>query len=170
MSFPSNTVHSKGKGFVKSLSDCLWILDGHHATLRKQSCPIPEVFNQFSGFNMPELPKHRKRETTNINLPILKASAISLFQHFQDSFWKNPAWSEFKQHVETLAKSTVKYTEYLTSQNKTMKEVHSHSTPVRQFSDALSVKYVPSCGGMQSRNFDELSGVWSRKITMSTFF
>ena len=30
MSFP---VHSTGKGFVKSLSDCLLILDGHHATL-----------------------------------------------------------------------------------------------------------------------------------------
>jgi len=63
---------------------------------------------------MPEL---SKRRNTNINSPVLKTSAMSLFQHLQASLWNNPAWLEFKQNVETLAKSVVKYTEYLTSQN-----------------------------------------------------
>ena len=164
MLFPSNMVNSTGKAFVKSLFDCLWVLDGHHDTLQKQSCHIPEVFGQFSGFNMPpELSKHRKREATNINSSVLKASAMSLFQHLQASFWNNPAWLEFKQHVETLANSIVKYTEYRMSQNKAMKEVHLRSTPARQLSDTLSVKYIPSGGEIHCHNCDELSVVLEQK-------
>jgi len=111
---------------------------------------------------MPELSKHRKRQNTNINLSILKASAMSLFQHLQTSFWKNPPWQEFQQQVETLARNVLKYTEYFASQNKTMKEIHARPTPVRQLSDALSIKYIPPCDGMVLHKFD-LSKVLQQK-------
>ena len=50
MLFPSNMVHSTGKAFVKSLSDCLWVVDGHHDTLQKQSCPIPGEDGHYKTF------------------------------------------------------------------------------------------------------------------------
>ena len=70
---------SSGQNLVKMLTDCLWHTDGHHDTLKKQSCPVPPIFGPFTGYNMPERSKHRKRTTSNLSLDILKAVPRSFF-------------------------------------------------------------------------------------------
>ena len=57
---------------------------------------------------------------------------MSLFQYLKASFWKNPSWQEFQKQVEADATDILKYSEYLASQNKLMKEIHSCSIPVQQ--------------------------------------
>ena len=88
---------------------------------------------------------------------------MSLFQCLQASFWKNPSWQEFRQQVEAVATSVLKYSEYLASQNKIMKEIHARSIPVRQLSDAMSIKYIPSCEGNILSKFDYLSTALQQK-------
>ena len=100
--FLASEVQSSGKNFVKTIVDCLWYLDGHHETSKKQSCPIPELFLRFSGYNTPELSKHRKRQCTNMSSAILKTLASSLFQNLQASFWKNPSWEMVHQQVISI--------------------------------------------------------------------
>lgn len=49
-----------GQNLLKILTDLLWLIDGHHKSLKDQSCPIPVVFSSFTGYNVPERSKHRK--------------------------------------------------------------------------------------------------------------
>ena len=43
-----------GRNFISNLPDALWYIDGHHSTLEAQSYSIPEPFNRFEGYNVPE--------------------------------------------------------------------------------------------------------------------
>ena len=47
--FSSNEVASSGQNLVKLLTDSLWYIDGHHESMKKQSCPIPEAFRGLFG-------------------------------------------------------------------------------------------------------------------------
>ena len=47
LQFSLSEVASSGQNLVKLLTDTLWYLDGHHDTMKKHSCPIPEVFFHF---------------------------------------------------------------------------------------------------------------------------
>ena len=89
VTFPANSVNSCGKNFTKVMVDCLWYVDGHHETLRKQSCPIPQLFQQFVGYNIPEVSKHRKRQVSNMSSTVLSTLASSLYQNLQGSFWSH---------------------------------------------------------------------------------
>ena len=46
--------------------ECLWYVDGHHEKLKKQPAPIPDYYARFTGYNLPHLSKHRKRQGTNL--------------------------------------------------------------------------------------------------------
>lgn len=59
MQFPAVEVDSTGKNLVKTIMECLWYVDGHHEKLKKPSAPIPNYFGRFTGYNLPELSKHR---------------------------------------------------------------------------------------------------------------
>ena len=39
--------------------------------INKQSCPVPDCFAKFVGYNKPELSKHRKRQNTNTVCPVI---------------------------------------------------------------------------------------------------
>ena len=41
------------------------------------SCPIPEYFAEFEGFNSPEMSKHRKYTASNMSLPPLRHCLLS---------------------------------------------------------------------------------------------
>lgn len=56
-----------GKAFITDMCNVLWYLDGHHAVLSSRSCSIPSFFSRFTGFNKPELSKHRKRSISNLS-------------------------------------------------------------------------------------------------------
>ena len=135
-----------GKNFVKTLVECLWYLDGHHETLKKQSSSVPEYFSRFVGYNLPEVSKHRKRQASNLSSVVLKSLASTLFQNLEASFWSDLSFRHLQKHTRTLAQSLANYSEYLSSQNKTMKHHHALPLPVRQLSDALSIKYLKPCG------------------------
>ena len=62
---------SHGNNFVFGLRDTLWYIDGHHSTLEERSCPIPEPFSKFVGYNIPERSKHRKRQRSNLSYDTL---------------------------------------------------------------------------------------------------
>ena len=44
VAFSGDVVESSGRAFLRALVDSLWCLDGHHDVLKKQGCPIPELF------------------------------------------------------------------------------------------------------------------------------
>ncbi len=76
-----------GINYVKTLQECLWYIDGRHDVFTKDSNPIPEVFSQFVGFNLPEKSKQRKRQVGNIQHSVLLSDHHSLFSFLQASFW-----------------------------------------------------------------------------------
>ena len=161
--FPGVEVNSSGKNFVKTMVECLWYVDGHHEKFKKQSAPIPDYFARFTGYNLPELSKHRKRESTNLSSSVLKSLASSLFQNLQASFWSNVSFRRLHQHTRVLAQSLASYSEYLSSQNKTMKTLHALPLPVRQLSIALSIKFVQPCTGVPLGRFGTLIGTTDKR-------
>ena len=130
MHFTTADVDSLGKIFVKTIVECLWYVDGHHEKLKRQSAPIPDYFGRFTGYNLPELSKHRKRQHTNLSSSILKSLSSSLFQNLQASFWNNVSFRQLQKHTQLLAQSMANYSDYLSSQNKTMKNLHAQPVPV----------------------------------------
>ena len=140
--FPAGDVNSSSKNFVKTAVDCLWYLDGHHEKLKKQSCPVPRLFERFSGYNTPELSKHRKRQSSNLSSSVLNSLSSSLFSNLQASFWSDSLFRRLHEQTRFLAQSMAGYADYLSSQNKAMKTIHTRSVPVRQLTDALSIQYV----------------------------
>ena len=119
-------------------------MDGHHEKLKKQSAPIPDYFARFTRYNLPQLSKHRKRQSTNLSSSMLK-SLSSLFQNLQASFWSNTSFKCLHQHTEILAQTLASYSDYLSSQHKVMKTLHAQQVPARQLSDALSIRYIYAC-------------------------
>ena len=61
VAFSSTEVDHVGVNLVRTLQECLWYIDGRHANFEHHSSPIPDVFSRFTGFNVPEKSKHRKR-------------------------------------------------------------------------------------------------------------
>ena len=156
--FPASEGNSSGRNFIKTAVDCLWYVDGHHDTLQKQSCPIPQLFQCFVGYNTPELSKHRKRQGTNMSSAMLSTLASSLFQNLQGSFWSHVSLQRLYQQTRSLAQSLAGYADYLSSQNKIMKDLHARSNPVRQLSDSMSVKYIEPCRGVPIGRLEPLFG------------
>ena len=158
MSFIASEVNSSGRNFTKTAVDCLWYIDGHHDTLQKQSsCPIPQLFH-FVGYNTPELSKHRKRQVSNMSSAMPSTLTSSLFQNLQGSFWSHASLQRLCQQTRSLAQSLAGYAEYLSSQNKIMKDLHFQSNPVRQLSDSMSVKYIEPCHGVPISRLEPLFG------------
>ena len=75
-SFPGIEVNLSGKNFVKTVVECLGYVDGHHEKFKKQSAPIPDYFARFTGYNLPQLSKHRKRQSTNFSSSMLGLGGI----------------------------------------------------------------------------------------------
>ena len=40
---------------VKTLTDVLWYVDGHHSKFSDRSCNLPSLFESFAGYNKPEM-------------------------------------------------------------------------------------------------------------------
>ena len=129
---------SSGHNLVKVFTDLLWHIDGHHTTLRDQSCAIPLVFANFSGYNLPEHSKYGKRKMANLSSDSLKALSHSLFSVLQGNNWKWDPWQEFCKEVESLTGSIAQYVDYLDRQNKKMTLKHITDT----ITDTITVTYV----------------------------
>ena len=126
----------------------LWEIDGQHEVFKGRNFPIPACFGSFTGYNQPELSKHRKRERQNMLSTSLRLCANSLFGCLQGVYWERSGWKELKSDVELLASSLSHYSDYLTKQCGTMKRVHSSLHPVRQISDNISLCFLPVCASV----------------------
>ena len=166
--FPAAEVDSSGKNFVKKVVECLRYVDGHHDKLKKQSAPVSDYFARFTGYNIPQLSKHRKRQN-NLSSSVLKSLAASLFRNLQ-SFWSSASFRYLQQHTNILAQSLANYSDYLSSQNRTMKTLHVQPVLVRQLSDALSIKYVQPYTGVPIGRFSTLTDTSDKKEDFEHLF
>ena len=78
-------INTIGVNFLRSVCDVMWYIDGHHHVFTNRGCPIPDVFDQFQGFNTPHLSKHRKRTTSNMTCNELEAYSSKLYGVLQSS-------------------------------------------------------------------------------------
>lgn len=149
----SYTASTHGTHFVRTLTNVLWYIDGHHDVLQKQSLTIPKVFQNFTGYNMPEQSKHRKHRMQNLEQPKLASLSSELYELLLAPYWDQMGWNVFKPEVEQVADSLRSYSDLLRKQQLRMKVAHASPTPVRTLSDRLSVKFLK-----KSRTNDPLYG------------
>ena len=105
LKWSGNDASSAGEALVRSLTNCLWYIDGQHEVLSRRSDDIPECFQWYSGYNRPELSKHRKRTLEKMSSVSLRTYSDTLFSCLQGVYWEDKKWSNFKPSVENLARS-----------------------------------------------------------------
>ena len=59
--FQPTDVETKGKCLLSTLADALWVTDAHWETRAGRSHAIPPQFARFSGYNVPETSKHKRK-------------------------------------------------------------------------------------------------------------
>lgn len=148
--WPEKEVSDVGEVFVQSLVDLLWYIDNHHSTLNERSHKVPPIFDRFSGYNMPQAHKHRKRSADNLSSILLTDYSNKLFKCLQSCYWERSIWRNFKTDVEMLAKSAHDYASYLRDQNKRMKAVHCSMSPIRSMADNISFQVLPVSNSVPS--------------------
>ena len=152
VAFQGGEVKSSGHAFLRAIVDCLRYLDGHHDALKKQSCPLSELFSRFNGYNTPEVSKHQKRSISNLSSSTLEMLLSTLFHNLQKSFWSCEQSKPLYKNTEQLARSIASYADYISSQRKKMNTLHSLLLPVRRISDSMSVTFVKTSTGVLSCN------------------
>lgn len=127
----------------------LWYIDGHHAAFANLSLPIPEIFKRFSGYNTPELSKHRKRKVGNMSMSydVLISHVSYLKECLLTSWMQQQRWSALRQLIDELATSLDDYTTYLRQQSRIVKQ-KQHSLSV---SDSGTVKVLPINASISGR-------------------
>ena len=140
----ADEISSSGESFMKVIVDTFWLIDGQHDVFKSRDYPIPSSFHSFTGYNQPQLSKHRKRERENMSCTSLRLCADTLFGCLQGVYWERSGWKEFTSDIVLLlATSLSKYADYLVKQSDAVKRVHSSLHPVRQISENLSFGYLP---------------------------
>ena len=132
------SVQSQGGRFVNTLTDVLWYLDGHHASLKARSCQLPAEFEMFVGFNVPEKSKHRKREHTNLERGMLNLYSEQLAEITLQPWMSSAKWKPVKEAVVTMSDCLGKYSNYFAHQSDVTKANQSLSHPVREGTDSES--------------------------------
>ena len=138
-----------GKNFVKTIIECLWYVDGHHEKLKKQYAPIPDYHARFTGYNLPELSKYRKRQGTNLSSSVLKSlsskSASVLLEPCIVPVPFPPYWDTCPKPGELLQLS------FLTKQGY---EDPLCTTSASETAVKCAIKYVHPCTGVVLGRFD----------------
>ena len=123
-----------GEGFVKALVDTLWYMDGHHHVLKNRSHEVPESLQHFTGYNVPESSKHRKRKVQNLSEGTIREFSNTLFTCLQSTYWERSGWKDLKLDIQSVATLLSDYATYLREQNKKAKNIcsllHTQSVPL----------------------------------------
>ena len=77
---------------------------------------IPAIFKPFTGYNQPQLSKHRKRKIESMSSTSLRVCADALFGCLQGVYWDQSPWKQLKPDVLQLANSLSEYADYLMKQ------------------------------------------------------
>lgn len=134
----SDIVTTVGLGFVNTLTNSLWYVDGHHHTIESRACQFPVEFKEFQGYNKPEVTKHRRRDAENMCTGMLDSYSVMLNRYLIQPWFSLTAWKPLKDSVLQLADSMNKYAIYLKEKNATVQANHSMLEPVRSPSEAES--------------------------------
>ncbi len=133
-----------GKNFIQNMCDALWYLDGHHDTLKDRSCPIPEPFSRFVGYNVPEKSRHRKRKYCNLNYSTLVTHVSMLQESLLCSWMQQARWCGLKEAVQNLTTSLDDYCTYMRIKNREVTKRHNTDTFFSSDSGTVTVlKVVP---------------------------
>jgi len=127
---------------VSALTDCLWYVDGHTSSMESRSCRIPEEFKQFTGYNVPEKSKHRRRESGNMCATTLDNLSSVLNKFLLQPWFLNAVWKMMKPTVTSLVDAIAKYAHYLKEKNIEVTANHNKVVPVRSASEAESFFYI----------------------------
>ena len=84
--------NTHGKQFLLKLRDVIWYIDGHHGAFENRSLPIPEAFKAFTGYNVPERSKHRKRKAGNMSYDVLISHVGTLKESLLTSWMQQLKW------------------------------------------------------------------------------
>ena len=147
VSFPATEVNSSGRNFTKM-----------GTMIHCRSSPVQ--FLNFSNALLDTIPLNFQ----NTASAMLSTQASSLFQNRQGSFWSHASLQRLYQQTRSLAQSLARYVDYLSSQNKIMKDLHARSNPVRQLSDSMSVKYIEPCRGVPIGRLEPLFGCLQERM------
>ena len=137
-----------GSNFISNLRDGLWYIDGHHSTFETRSCSIPEPFDRFEGYNVPEKSKHRKRRTCNLSFDVLVKHVAVLKESLLSSWMQQSGWLQLKECVSKLTTAIDDYCMYLRQQCKAAKMRHDS---VAAGSDSGTLTVLPLSTVVSSR-------------------
>jgi len=112
LKLPHNDVES-GKRYFMTLTSTLWFIDGHYTSLADRGYKIPELFNTFQGYNVPELSRHKKRQRTDLSSEKLSSLVNLLYDHLMVAWLNTSQWSAFHHATEVLASNLNSYLQYL---------------------------------------------------------
>ena len=156
--FSSNT-GSVGKTFIKHLTSLFWYLDGQYDKINdnvNKDNSVPSVIvKKFSGFNLPQLHKHRKRVLVNLSAEKLEKMCIKVKEvrqcmpFFQEESWKNTSFMVFR-----LLSSIDEYVLYLRSKSKLVKI--AQCTPRSNFEKKANVSVLKSNPGVKNQALRKL--------------
>ena len=141
--FNDSSELKSAKKLVHILRDILWYVNSHHHVFQNRALALPSIFSCFTGYNTPQLSKHRKRLTCNISADQLHEFALNMSTVLQsNNFWERPQWIELKPHFVELAESLSSYGQYLTKKAKRMKLYHKSPTSAHELSSNLKFKFI----------------------------
>jgi hypothetical protein len=105
---PGQAESSLGKNFVQTLTDTLWYIDGNHHAIITHSRGIHICFQQFSGYNVPEKHKKRKRQVESMKQVKILELSESLFSLAACSIMKSKRWLSIMEGVLHLADDSLR--------------------------------------------------------------
>ncbi|XP_070567135.1 uncharacterized protein [Ptychodera flava] len=125
-----------GDQFVRVLGDCLWITDPYRQTFHQRSCPIPENFDIFQGYNLPQSHKHVLKP---LNADELTSIAQQLFNILEQTWILKDEWAKIRKSVQTLAENLHKYAVYLKEKCVCVSSQQKLLHPVRGAEDSIGI-------------------------------
>lgn len=145
--FPRN-ISQVGKMFVERFVNLLWYIDGHIATIERESTQrFLNCLKNFQGFNCPEKCKHQKRSIGNLSSNMLETHCIALKEIWQGmSFAENECWSKEKLSILHAIQVREDYVEHLKTKNfMQLHEVILKMLPMCLFFQPITKMYTTNC-------------------------
>ena len=119
-----DSVSTLGAQFVDELTDCLWYIDGGHATLQDRSCGVPFELSHFQHYNRPESHKHKRKCETTLTKESISKHYIALLGSTEKSYMKRKQWHAIRAIILKLAINLGNYAMYLEKQAIVTQEKH----------------------------------------------
>ena len=127
----------------------MWYIDGNHTTLSARSCPVPDTFSHFQGYNKPEQRKRKKISSENLKEVEVRAHSGNLFELAMHVFIKTDAWRGVYNAILRLATNLRKYADYLKKNNANM--AHHHCKLFKETSETDRCKLIGPTAVIKSK-------------------